>query len=123
MHLGRRLFTASVVALLAVAPAMAAEPYFKSDALDLCQVLPPPPVAGSPADMADLRAVLAAQKAASAERKQQAVADQEESVFATFTPVLGARFNAEALPKTTALLTALALFCWASLDTTISPHA
>lgn len=73
-------------------------PYITAKDLDLLAILPPPVSNGSAADRAEQDAVLAAQRAASAERIAQARADADETVFAMFTVVLGSAFNPRALP-------------------------
>lgn len=98
----RRLLAAAVLVCLTV-PALAANPYLTGKMLDLTVLVPPPPAKGSPADLADMQAVLDAQATASEERKHQALVDSDETVFTMFTPVLGEKFNAAALPKAAAM--------------------
>lgn len=75
-------------------------PYITARDLDLLAILPSPVSNASAADRAEQDAVLAAQRAASAERITQARADADETVFAMFTPVLSIAFNPRALPAT-----------------------
>jgi acid phosphatase (class A) len=101
------MFRRTLIAMTALAaialPAMAAEPYLTAKMLDLTKLVPPPPAKGSPADLADMQAVLAAQADASDARKAQALADSDETVYAMFSPVLGAKFTAAATPKAAAM--------------------
>ena len=100
----RGLWCAALAGLIVMAaPAFAAEPYVTAKMMDLSQLVPPPPAKGSPEDIADMRAVLAAQARASEARRAQALVDSDETVFVMFTSVLGAKFDATALPKTSAM--------------------
>lgn len=93
------------VAILAATPSAAKSPYVTAEQLDLMPFLPPPPPAGSPQEQAEMREVMALQNGRTAERAAQCAADAAETVYAMFTPVLGAGFNAAALPKTDLLFT------------------
>lgn len=84
-------------------------PYITAKELDLLAILPPPVANGSAADRAEQDAVLAAQRAASAERIAQARTDADETVFAMFTPVLGGAFNPRILPATNHLFSRIGM--------------
>ena len=99
----RRSLLAAVAVFALASPGWAADPYLTGKMLDPTVLVPPPPVKGSPADLADMQAVLDAQAAASDARKHQALVDSDETVFVMFTPVLGETFNAAALPKAAAM--------------------
>jgi acid phosphatase (class A) len=104
MHYSRRLLLAAGLTCCLTLPAIAAvEPYVTAKMLDLTPLLPPPPAAGSPADAADLQAVLDAQAHASDARRALALADTDETITAMFGSVLGADFVADKLPKTSLL--------------------
>jgi acid phosphatase (class A) len=103
MLASRRSLLAVSFALGLAGPAFAKDPYVSSEFIDLSMLLPPPPAIGTPEGAADLQAVLDAQAHASEARKAQAIADAGETVFVMFTPVLGEKFNTEALPKLTKL--------------------
>lgn len=70
-------------------------------AASLSNLLPPPPAAGSTAAQRDLQAVLAAQRARTAQDMAAAKADSERSVF-RFADALGLTAQPAALPKTAA---------------------
>lgn len=76
--------------------------FIAEDALDLSQLIPPPPDDNSPAGRADLETVLQLQ----AERTPAHLARIErvarQTVFTFASPVLGAWFTAENLPRTDA---------------------
>ncbi|MEO8444322.1 MAG: phosphatase PAP2 family protein [Gammaproteobacteria bacterium] len=76
--------------------------YLAEDAVDLRALLPAPPAAGSPADEADLEAVLRAQEARTPATTAAAQADAQVSVFRV-GDVLGPAFDTSRLPLTTAL--------------------
>jgi acid phosphatase (class A) len=99
--LARRLLL--VFALLAALPALARErPYLTAQDLDLVSILPPPIV-----DRAQEELVLAAQRAASAERIEQARRDGDESIDTAFGAVFGKALDARSLPATTRLFARL----------------
>ena len=101
MILARRLLV--VLALLAALPALAREPpYLTAQDLDLVSILPPPIV-----DRAQEDLVLAAQKAATPERIEQARRDVDETIDTAFGPVFGKTFDARSLPATTRLFARL----------------
>ncbi|OOG46700.1 phosphatase PAP2 family protein [Rhodanobacter sp. C01] len=87
--------------LLPVAPALAGDGSTTTDSVDLTRLLAPPPAAGSPAALADLQAVLAAQAARTAAGDEAAKADSDRSVF-RFADVLGPDLTAATLPRTAA---------------------
>jgi acid phosphatase (class A) len=91
-----------LVLALVLLPAHAAGPYLEPGAVDLARLLPPPPASGSEAGRRDLQAVLALQSERGAAEVAAALADREVSVF-RFAEVLGARFVADAVPRTAAL--------------------
>ncbi|HTC28576.1 phosphatase PAP2 family protein [Dyella sp.] len=72
--------------------------------VELSNLLPPPPAAGSIAAKHDLQVVLSTQKARTAADMAAAKADAERSVF-RFADVFGMSFQASALPKTAAFFT------------------
>jgi acid phosphatase (class A) len=76
--------------------------YYVSPAeVDLDDILPPPPVPGSPAQAADMKAVMAAQNARSPKDIELAMADFKKSIF-RFKDVLGPNFTPANLPYTNA---------------------
>lgn len=77
--------------------------------IELSNLLPPPPAAGSAADRQDLQAVLAAQRSRTAAEQSAAKADMERSVF-RFADVFGLSMQAAALPKTAAFFERVADF-------------
>jgi acid phosphatase (class A) len=99
----RRLLLAGFASLALAAPAFAADPYVTAKMLDIATLMPPPPVQGSAEDRADMRAVLDAQAHATAARQAQSKVDSEEDIYTVYGPVLGDKFKAAALPKTTLL--------------------
>lgn len=76
--------------------------YISVTAVDLTQLLPPPPAKGSAAAREDLDAVLRAQSARTPASMAAAKADVLVSVF-RFADVLGPAFSSERLPRTNAL--------------------
>jgi acid phosphatase (class A) len=72
--------------------------------VELSNLLPPPPAAGSIAARHDLQVVLSTQQTRTAADMVAAKADAERSVF-RFADVFGTSFQASALPKTAALFT------------------
>jgi acid phosphatase (class A) len=102
MVLMRRLLI--VLALFAALPAAAREPpYLTAQELNLAIILPPPVVAGTEADREQQAVVLAAQRAAGADRIAQAERDADESLETMFGAVLGKPLGAADLPATTRL--------------------
>lgn len=75
-------------------------PYSASSRLNLVTLLPPPPLADSAEQKADVNAVLAMQAAANSARVKLAIADGKGSVFDMFGSLLGARFTPASLPAT-----------------------
>jgi acid phosphatase (class A) len=93
MSLKRRAFLV-VLALVAAVPAAARDlPYLTKQDLDLASILPPPVV-----DPEQLALVLAAQRAATPERIEQARRDVDESPDTMFGAVLGKSLDEQALP-------------------------
>lgn len=77
--------------------------------IELSNLLPPPPAAGSAADRQDLQAVLAVQRSRTAAEQSAAKADMERSVF-RFADVLGPSMQPATLPKTAAFFERVADF-------------
>ncbi len=75
--------------------------YVPVAAVDLDDILPPPPAPGSAAQIADMQAVLAAQEARTPHDVEQAMADFKKSIF-RFKDVLGPNFTPKNLPFTNA---------------------
>ena len=101
MTLRRYVLTLLAFAALATAPAFAREqPYLTAQDLDLVTILPPPIANGSDADREQQAVVLAAQRAASPERIEQAKRDVDESLDTMFAAVLGKPLPAASLPAT-----------------------
>jgi acid phosphatase (class A) len=95
----RRALLALALALLAALPAAAREPpYLTVQDLDLVAILPPPVV-----DPEQLALVLAAQRAATPERIEQAKRDVDESPDTMFGAVLGKALDERQLPATARL--------------------
>jgi acid phosphatase (class A) len=93
--------------LLLVEPAAAdSARYLPATAVDLTQLLPEPPAAGSALAQQDMDAVLAAQSARTPESMAAAEADAVVSVF-RFADVLGPGFTGDRLPLTAALFKAV----------------
>lgn len=78
-------------------------------AIDLSNLLPPPPAVGSAAAGQDLQAVLAVQRSRTAAEQSAAKADMERSVF-RFADALGPSLQAATLPKTAAFFERVADF-------------
>lgn len=88
-------------ALLAALPAAAREPpYLTPQELDLVAILPPPDASSE-----QLALVLAAQRAATPERIEQAKRDVDESPDTMFGAVLGKTIDEKQLPATSRLFT------------------
>jgi len=104
MTLRRHVLALLALAAFAASPALAREkPYLTAQDLDLVTILPPPIANGSDADREQQAVVLAAQRAASAERIEQAKRDVDESLDTMFGVVLGKPLPAAGLPATTRL--------------------
>ena len=86
--------------------------FLQTEAVDLAQALPPPPAAGSLADLADLDAVRQAQVWRTPEQEAWAKLIESDTVW-KFAPEIGPWFKAENLPKT-------ARFFW---QLTVDTHA
>jgi acid phosphatase (class A) len=99
----RLVLVLALAALVAAGPASAREaPYLTAQDLDLATILPPPIV-----DRAQEELVLAAQKAATSERIEQARRDVDESLDTAFGPVFGKTLDAKSLPATARLFARL----------------
>ena len=98
------------VTAAAPAPAPPSGPrYLLASQVDIVELLPPPPAADSPAQQADLQAVLEAQRAARADGTiGHAVADVEASC-GRFSDVLGEALTSKSNPKLLAFLNQAAL--------------
>ena len=104
MTLRRHVLALLALAALVASPAVAREkPYLTAQDLDLVMILPPPVANGSDADREQQAVVLAAQRAASPERVEQAKRDVDESLDTMFGTVLGKALPAASLPATTRL--------------------
>ena len=89
-------------------PAFAGRGYYlEPSQVDLAEVLPPPPRAGSIQGKADLQAVLDAEHHRNKRLIAVALADLDESVF-RFTDVMGPGFNPRNLPFATVFFQRLA---------------
>lgn len=96
-----RLSVAVVATLLALSfPAWADSFYLAPSEVDLVHILAPPPTVGSPAEQADLKAVLAAVKSRTPAVVKEVQADDQRVVF-RFADVMGANFRPESLPFAT----------------------
>jgi acid phosphatase (class A) len=81
--------------------------YISQQQVDLAKLLAPPPQAQSDRQKQDLADVLEAQKLRTPEQSEHAVGDDDPSVFRIAGEVLGPKFTAERLPKTTAFFSRL----------------
>lgn len=93
--------------LLIGQPALADDAGAQAPVVELANLLPPPPAAGSLAAKRDLQAVLAVQQTRTAEDAAAAKADSVHSVF-RLTDVLGSALQPNALPKTEAFFARVA---------------
>jgi acid phosphatase (class A) len=71
--------------------------YVAASAVDLTQLLAPPPAPGSPEERSDLDAVIAASRSRSPAEAEAALADGDRSVL-RFADVMGRNFSARSLP-------------------------
>jgi acid phosphatase (class A) len=94
------LFLLLLVPAFAPSAPAAEKPYLTAAELDLVPFLPASVANGSAEDLAEQAQVIAVQKAASAARIALANRDVEETVFAMYAAVVGAKFDAAALPLT-----------------------
>jgi acid phosphatase (class A) len=76
--------------------------YISHQQVDLAKLLAPPPQAQSDRQKQDLMDVLDAQRRRTPEQSEHALADDDLSVFRIAGEVLGSKFTAERLPKTSA---------------------
>jgi len=97
MKRGALLFSLLLIGQSALAYGDGASPAV----VELSNLLPPPPAAGSTAAQHDLQAVLTAQQTRTAQEMAAAKADTERSVF-RFADALGLSAQPAALPKTAA---------------------
>ena len=102
----RRSLAAALLAAVVLCPAGGAAwakggYYVSPSEVDLDDVLPPPPLPGSPAQVADMQAVMNAQNARTTKDIQQAMGDFKKSIF-RFEDVLGPNFTPANLPYTNA---------------------
>jgi len=74
--------------------------YLKSGEPDAREILPPPPLPGSPEQAADLAEVQAVYHSTSSNDMAAAYSEKKFSIF-NFTPVIGDFFQSNNLPKTT----------------------
>jgi len=99
----RRLaLTAGVLLVLASVPLHAAGPYLGSNAPDAIALLPPPPPAGSPEDVADREMAFRVYSAHTPEQFELGVAEERLSIYQLTTSV-GVWFQPGKFPKTDAL--------------------
>jgi acid phosphatase (class A) len=98
-----------LLALLASQPVLADGANPDRAAIELSNLLPPPPAAGSAMARQELQAVLAAQAARTPADEDAARADTEHSVF-RFADVFGDSFNAATLPRSAAFFARVAKF-------------
>lgn len=88
--------------LLGLPPASPAAVFLADDAIDLSQLIPPPPSDESPAGKADLETVLQLQADRTPAQLARVERVARQNVFSFAAPVLGEWFNAENLPRTDA---------------------
>lgn len=88
--------------LLCISTLFADQYYIDKNAVNLMELLAPPPKVGLPEDKEDLKGVLKAQDKRTKALSDRALADAELSVF-RFADVMGADFTPAKLPLTTAL--------------------
>ncbi len=97
-----------LVLLLSSLPLFADQYYIDKNAVNLMELLAPPPKSGSLEDKEDLKGVLKAQSKRTKALGDRALADAELSVF-RFADVMGADFTPDKLPLTAALFDNLKL--------------
>lgn len=83
-----------------------AAPYFDNKAVDLTELLPPPPPIDSAETKAEIGELLVVQVTRTPEMVSRAQADAVEEVW-RFADVIGPKFTAESLPKTATLFARL----------------
>lgn len=98
MSVVRSLIVVSLFVVQSAIALAADKPYLSAKDVDVTVMLPPPPVAGSALEKADIDAVIAAQKAASPERVAAADYDADETVYVIFGKLIGPRFTPQATP-------------------------
>jgi len=92
---------------LSLPAAAAAANFLTPAALDLPDLLPPPPAPGSPAASAELDAVLQAQAVRTPEQAARCVQIENETIWLFGSEVIGPWFTAANLPKTAAFFAAV----------------
>ena len=100
------LFTLALLLLLPVPLVRGADHplYFMApDAVDVLALLPPPPIAGSPEDRADMAAVVNARNSCPASDLAVALEQNQNLSVFNLAPFLGANFKGDQLPKTALL--------------------
>lgn len=100
LHKLRRALLAAAIILPLSAAAAEPMPYVTDARVDLVHLLPPPPDAGSVPDMIDMATVQQTQSESSAERREQATRDSNETFDSIFGGVLGDRFSPDREPLT-----------------------
>jgi acid phosphatase (class A) len=102
----RALMAVALGFLLHAGPACGADhpPYFMApDAVDVIALLPPPPVSGSPEQLADMAAVANARNFCPSNDLAVALEQNRDLNVFNLAPFLGANFKAARLPKTARL--------------------
>jgi acid phosphatase (class A) len=104
MHRSCYLFGALTAAALAISSTARSEDafYLNPAEVDLIHILAPPPTVDSPAEQADLQAVLAAVQSRTDADIKRVQADDQRIVF-RFADVMGPNFRPESLPFATQL--------------------
>jgi acid phosphatase (class A) len=89
-----------VLLCLAVAPALALsdKPYLAETDADFANLLPAPPIDGSPGGKRDMQIVLEIQKSLTPERMERIQADVQQSVYQVAGEVLGPDFTKDRFP-------------------------
>jgi acid phosphatase (class A) len=98
---GRRVAPILFLIAVAIAPLRAQADYLPDGQPDATALLAPPPLAGSPEQLADLNEVRAVYKSADSNEVAAAYSERKFSIF-NFTPVIGEFFQSNNLPKTAA---------------------
>lgn len=98
-----RQFGFIAVLCLSLLPLLAQEHYLPDGQPDVIALLPPPPLADSPEQAADMQEVRVVSRAASSNEVAQAFSEKEFSIF-NFTPAIGGFFQPGKFPKTEAFM-------------------
>lgn len=98
-----RQFGFVVILCLSMLPLLAQEHYLLDGQPDAATLLPPPPLADSPEQAADMQEVRVVSRAASSNDVTQAFSEKEFSIF-NFTPAIGDFFQPGKFPKTEAFM-------------------